>query len=452
MKQTSTRSTVLLLAIAAMSFVVSSCDRSEEAPALEKQPNLILVLIDTLRADHLGVYGYERDTSPRIDEMATTRGIVFEQARSVAPWTNPTIASIFTGLYPQAAMPAAVHSKAIKQAIPVAATTLAEKLQAAGYETLAFIDHPGMAENLGFARGFETFVHFFKERGTRSWQDTPTDYVLGRLEEVLSEERARPFFLYLHLVYPHRPYSAPKEYRTLFGERHSEFSEEEREGLINSYDGEIRYTDDFLGDFDDLLGRLNLNDVTWRVLVSDHGEAFWEHGESQHGGSFHDEVLRVPLIFWPPDESEIEAARVSDRVSVADVHPTLLELAGLEAPRELAGVSLVPRIEGKPLPRRSLFSESPHKGRLKRAAIVDGDLKLIDSIKDVELFDLEADPAESRPLDPNVPEAKALLEKLEKHRDRNEALRTFLLQDGVDEEVEPDPETLERLRALGYVD
>lgn len=416
------------------------------------RPNVILILVDTLRADHLGTYGYHRETSPRIDQSAESDGLVFERALGVAPWTNPTIASLFTGAYPQSVFEAAGHQEAIRQVLPQGTTTLAERLQANGYRTIGMVDHPGITESLGYARGFDTFVRFFKELETPSWQDTPADFVLRRLEEVLAEDSQKPVFLYLHLVYPHRPYAAPEPYRTLFGPRHKTFEEAERDRMINSYDAEIRYTDDLIGDVEDQLRGSGFLRRTWRILISDHGEEFWEHGQAEHGGSFHDELIHVPMIFWPPDGSAIAPRRIGQTVSLIDIHPTILELGGVEPDPDLAGISLVSLFEGSPpATPRTLFSESPHKGQLRRASVVDGNYKLIDEIDSTLVYDLASDPEEKTPatIDPKI--ERKLLQELRQHRRRNRD-RLKRLEAGDSQAIEPDAETVERLRALGYVD
>ncbi len=136
-----------------------------------ERPDILLILVDTLRADHLGVYGYERDTSPNLDAWAK-RGIVFDQARSTAPWTNPAIASLFAGLYPQSVLPPATHKEAIRLVVPDSHEMLAERLHTAGYRTVALVDHPGLGRGNGFGQGFEIYDHLYQLAGESGWTDT----------------------------------------------------------------------------------------------------------------------------------------------------------------------------------------------------------------------------------------------------------------------------------------
>jgi len=406
-----------------------------------ERPDILLILVDTLRADHLGVYGYERDTSPNLDAWAK-RGIVFDQARSTAPWTNPAIASLFAGLYPQSVLPPATHKEAIRLIVPDSHEMLAERLHTAGYRTVALVDHPGLGRGNGFGQGFESYDHLYELAGESGWTDTPADFVAETVRDRLESADQRPTFLYLHLVYPHRPYSPPEPHGSYFESPHEGGRGARRAEAIDSYDGEIRYMDTLIGSLERLLRELELE--PWILFTSDHGEGFWEHGRSEHGNSFFDELLRIPLIVIPPPGSGQKAGRSDRLVSLLDLHPTVLEIAGIELPEGLDGLSLLTD-RAATTPGRSLISESPHSRSIHGAAIIRDHTKYILD-RDRSAYDVFEDPAESHPVATTVETWQLVERLLLEHRRRNELRRI------APETREPDPETIERLKALGYVD
>ena len=424
----------------------------------ERPPDILYLLIDTLRPDHLGAYGYERPTSPNLDRLAR-EGVLFERVSSVAPWTNPTIAALFSGRHPQAVLAPARHRDAIKQPLPEELDTLAEVLKRAGYRTAGLVDHPGINPNLRYSQGFDHWEALYREAGVRSWGVTDSGFVLGRVERVLDEPGEGPLFLYLHLVYPHRPYTPPAPYDTLFGPGFTKEEKSQRERIVNRYDGEIRYTDDFFGWLYALLEERGWLERGVILVTSDHGEGFWEHGLFEHGNSFYEEVLRVPLLLRLPG-GFAAGTRIGTRVSNIDLYPTVLDLAGVPEPEGLDGRSLLRFVTpgGEPPPEEGVFSESPHSGNIHAASVVEGDYKYIlrrparDGAEARELlFRLADDPAERR--DRHAAESEAqrldhLRAQLQRHQARSRVRRAGLPT----ERREVDPETAERLRALGYVD
>lgn len=425
--------------------------------ARPQRPNILFVLIDTLRADHLGAYGYIRPTSPTIDRLAEEKGVLFERFYSVAPWTNPAIVTLFTGLYPQSVLPPALHKEAITQALPTAVETLPEALSRGGYRTVALVDHPGINRGIGFARGFDEFHHLFQEEGIeKPWKTSSSpEFVLAAFEAALAGSGEEPFFIYLHLIYPHRPYLPQPAYEGLFGEGSWENRPEERPKLINNYDAEIRQTDDLLGRVFATLEARDLSVDTAIIITSDHGEGFWEHGIAEHGRGFFDEMIRIPLVFVPPGGRSEEPAVVTIPASNIDLFPTLLELAGVEPSLEPQGRSLF-RFFSQPDPPLAadtewFFSESPHSPDLRSAAALGtNNMKYVHSpgsSAENRLFDLATDGEELNDLGPTeaVAAHRAILDE---HRRRNRSLR----QQWRVEEIELDEETLRRLQALGYVD
>ncbi|MGB5161558.1 MAG: sulfatase [Thermoanaerobaculia bacterium] len=429
--------------------VVAGCsDRAGDT-----RDNVVLVMVDTLRADHLGCYGYERETSPNLDKLASS-GVLFESFYSVAPWTNPAIASLFTGRYPRAVFPPLPHKKAIGIPLPSQLPTLAERLQEAGYRTVALVDHPGINPELQFDQGFEQWHSLFREGDFDTWTVTDSGFVLDRFEAALDELDGATFFLYLHLVYPHRPYAPPPPYDTMFGPSSSKTGRAHRQAMINAYDGEVRYTDDLIGRIAGALEIRRLTESTWLMVTSDHGEGFWEHNQAEHGNSFFNELTRVPLVLVPPRRERVAGLRVKAPASLVDLKPTILGLAGLEPDKELEGRDLRtswsnPADFEAP---RWLFLASPHSQDVEAAAVVRGDLKYIDRLPWRQarpaLFDLAEDPTEKHNLAGVSPQAAEMSRRLQAHLIQTEQLRSGLLKE---DEVELDKEVLERLRALGYL-
>jgi arylsulfatase A-like enzyme len=433
-----------------MLAVAAGDARGEVSRQPPRPPNIVFVLIDTLRPDHLGCYGYARNTSPNIDRIAA-QGVLFEKVFSVAPWTNPTIASLFTGRYPQAIFPPAKHRDAIRQALPEQLETLAERLKREGYRTAALVDHPGISRRWNYDQGFDTWVPLFHKGGFRVWGVTNAEFISREFDAVLARGGKAPVFVYLHLVYPHRPYIPPPPRDILFGPGFKRLEESEKQGVVNRYDGEIRYTDDLVGMILESLKRRGILKRTAVVITADHGEGFWEHGLAGHGNSLFNELLRVPLIVSLPGSGRGVRRRVEQPVSNIDLYPTLLDLAGAAPPPGTDGRSLLRYLgpgghESEP---GWVFSESPHSGYIQGAACMRGNLKYIQQGFGHEaLYDLEKDPEERVNLLGRAPIHLEMEERLSQHRLVNERRRAALTQ----LRIEPDAETRERLRALGYVD
>lgn len=427
-------------------------------------PSFILVSLDAARADHLGAYGYERDTTPFLDSLAG-RGFLFEQA--VAPSLNTLIshASLLTGL------PARAHGATWAQggrALHPNFTSLAEDFADHGYETAAFLAHGDwLTADLGFAQGFATFSSDYRS----------ADVVLAEAADWLAAlPAARPYFLFVHLYdvhsdYEGRPYGAPEpflgrwaapEWRETLGG--SDYLAAINDGrlaigaadaarLRDQYDEGLAQTDDQLRRFFDEIAA-ERRERAWTLVVADHGEAFLEHGKLMHV-TLHDEVARVPFILVPPPASALAGrvpARIFRQVRLVDVRPTLLSLAGLPAPRASLGVDLrpclLPAAEARAC--RSLPA-TLHKGGLRH----DG-LKLLRVPGGSEFYDLEQDPGETVDLAgrPDTwPRQRGMQRLLLRLIGEQETFRNRVLG-GAELEPPPpaDPEAEERLRALGYLD
>src|SRR5712692_6705866 len=279
----------------ALAFVLADCASRRYDPS---RPDILLVVIDTLRADHLGSYGYPRPTSPTVDRLAG-RSTVFESAWAAAPWTLPSVMSIQTGRYPSSHR---VENDGLRLAPQI--PTLAEVLKGAGYVTGAFVSHIYVDRPFGFERGFGTFEDFGLSRpgyrleaGLEPTADRVTDAALGWLRR----QGSKPLFLFVHYFDPHWPYDPPASYRSIFPDAYagpwdatydsiSKFQEPERplpddyrRFLIDRYDGEIRFVDDQIGRLLEGFAGAGRAGRTWVVLTGDHGEEFKEHGSMGHG-------------------------------------------------------------------------------------------------------------------------------------------------------------------------
>ena len=423
---------------------------------LPQKQNIVIIMMDTLRPDHLGIYGYVRDTSPAIDALAK-RGAVFTSAYSVSNWTNPAIKSIFTGLSPQAVMREAWHKEAIKMPLPDEVTTFAELAKKRGYRTAALVDHPGIGPKTNFNQGFEHYTMLFFEgaKGRGAWGKSDVDYVANQFSERLDEYLNDPFLIYLHIVYPHRPYQAPSPYQGMFGlDSYANYSKSIRGPIINAYDAEIRRTDDLVAEINRALESRDLLEDTWMILLSDHGEGFWEHGFGEHGTLFYDEAIKIPLIIVPPKGQQRGSERVDTPVSNLDVFATILDIAGIPLPEGTVSLSLMG--SGSPArknPSRILFSESAHSYDIQARTVIRDGYKYSNypsapKSRRNYLFNLRNDPFELKNLYGTKPDVQAKLQALlQEHREQSLLEREWLVQKIID----PDERTLEGLRSLGYI-
>ena len=296
-------------------------------------PNIVLITVDTTRADRMGFLGNTHGLTPNLDVLAR-QGVVFERAYSQAPLTPVSHATIFTGTYPQ------FHTVTdFGHPLPTLLPSLPEILQKSGYHTAAFIGSlildPKASMAPGFDRGFDFFDAGFHVK--RSPDDSRYDSIERRAGDVVShatkwlnQNRESPFFIWVHLYDPHAPYDPPSPYDKRFSD---------------PYDGEVAYADASLGKLFEYLRQRGLYDRALIVVMSDHGESLGAHGESMHGIFLYDETIHVPLLFKLPGEL-LAHRRVSTRVRLVDVAPTLLSMLSLPLPPTFQGESLVPLMKG----------------------------------------------------------------------------------------------------------
>ena len=395
----------LLLLLALLG--VLGCHRSRDT-----RPSLVLILIDTLRADHLHSFGYPRETSPSLDLLAE-RGVVFDQAISSAPWTLPSAMSVLTGRLPSSH---GVENDGLKLAASV--PTLAEVLRGAGYSTSAVVSHIYLDRPFGFDRGFDRFEDFGlgKEYRFEAGLEPRAERVTHRAIEEIRSLKGRPFFLLVHYFDPHWDYDPPPPFDTRFTgpysggitgkyESFSEYARPDRpldpaglQRLVDLYDGEIAYTDSQIGRLLEGLEREGVARNSVVAVLSDHGEEFKEHRSLGHGRNLYDEVIRVPLIV-----ADLRTAgsgrRVTEQVRSIDLFPTLCALAGVVAPRGIQGESLVPFLSGGTSAARGAVTETIRLDAYRKSLRTSG-VKLIVSLENNgrELYDLKADPAEQQDL------------------------------------------------------
>jgi arylsulfatase A-like enzyme len=450
----------LVLAVSA----VAGCEPRETG--MVSRPNILLLTIDTLRADHLGAYGYDRSTSPNLDAFAK-ESVLFENAFSVSSWTLPAHASLLTGLFP------AEHGVVTDiSALPVSSETLAEIMSGNGYETFAAVSHVYLTERYGFEQGFDRFDDRLSAASAHKpvaagIVDRTIDWLAGR-------ESERPFFAWLHIFDPHWDYAPPSPYDKMFdphydgsmkGDFHSlssyfkaakgydtppHFPERDFEHVVALYDGEIAYVDAEVGRLFEHLKSRGVWDETMIAVVSDHGEEFMEHGSLEgHQWTLYDEVVRVPLMLRIPG-GRFSGEVVRTPVSTVGLAGTVLDYAGIPQSRPRRSLAAVIESSGgdrPPVP--PLLADLTIRREKRLTAIRDGDFKLLRGAEgEVELYRVSVDPGETSDLSAERP---VDVERLSKRLD--EVLESLApLPDAGREREVLDPAAIHRLRATGYMD
>jgi arylsulfatase A-like enzyme/cytochrome c-type biogenesis protein CcmH/NrfG len=408
--------------IAVLLLICSGCaGPAPEPPPASRARHLVLITIDTLRADRVGAYGYARARTPRIDGLAA-RGVRFEHAYAAAPITLPSHASLMTGRYPPG-HGSRHNGMRVDSAVPALATVLST----AGFATGAFVSAFPLDRRFGLNNGFAAYGDRMP-RGTRGrlenerpGRDT-VDEALAWLTPTLTASRAngRRIFLWVHLFEPHAPYGQPGSGRS----------------VADRYDDEIAESDALIGRVLDALGQDAASSVI--VVAADHGEAFGEHGEISHSLFVYDTTLRVPLVIAGPG---VPTRTVGSSVSLVDVAPTVLPLLGL-ARLDSDGVDLAPAFTGADPPARDLYAESWAPlldfGWSPLRSLRAQGFKYIDAPR-AELYETARDPDETRDLAAaDVPRAAQLRDRLARYAT------------GPTEAVPVDRDALARLQALGY--
>jgi arylsulfatase A-like enzyme len=396
--------------------------------------NLLVITLDTVRADHIGAYGYRLAQTPHLDRLAR-EGVMFEQAVTAVPLTLPSHCSLFTGRFP---VHHGVHDNSGPPLAPLQ-PTLASILRASGYRTGAFVASDIVNGTRGLSRGFEIYFGDFPVRpgaipGPGDLRRPANEVVNGALRW-LDGPNPRPFFAWIHFYDAHAPYEPPEPFRSQHPGR--------------PYDGAIAFADSQVGRLVAFLGARELLDRTIIVVMGDHGEGLGEHGEWTHALFAYDSVLRVPLVIRVP-HARSSGRRVAAVVRSVDVMPTVLDLLGIPAPAAIDGVSLVRMMSGSTAGSGlDAFAENMyprlHLRRAEIRVVRSGRFKLIEGSRP-ELYDIELDPHELHDLHGSRP---ALEERLE-HRLR-ELVPAIPVAVPAPTPGPPDPDSRARLAALGYI-
>jgi len=449
----------------------------------QHKPNVLLISIDSLRADHVGAYGYQRDTTPTLDRLAAS-GARFETAVSSTSWTLPAHVALFTAL-PDTAHGVQRPVQALSPDIP----TLAQAMRAGGYHTVGFYSGPFLHPVFGFGRGFDSYIDCTSygagkrlrsrkstSAGVRavsrfhraSHRDVTNPCIFRKVTTQLDRLGNRPFFFFVHMWDVHYDYIPPPPYDRLFDADYQgsmngrNFHENKKfrpgmqardfQHIVALYDGEIRYTDDTVASLLRELERLHRLDDTLVVVVSDHGDEFLDHGGKGHRTTLFDELVRIPLIFSFP--GRIPAQQIPEAVSIIDVAPTILELTGLPPMSDVVGRSLIGLINraAAPWKPRAVISELQAPPRPELQAIRGPHEKLIlsPSRDRVRYFDLETDPKEQHPIrDRDDPRVQRLSRELAHRLGEYRAMRAMR---GHTDKAVIDPATEAELRSLGYLE
>jgi len=482
----------LLLALAAAGLVLgqaahgrpadaqsATADAAAPAAATAKRPNVLVVTLDTTRADHTSAYGYSRPTTPRLIELAQ-QGVRFEAAYAPMATTLPSHTSMFTGLLPR------THG-ALKNGLPVnpKLTLLAETLGGAGYRTAAFLSSFAVSGRFGLQRGFSEYDDRFQD-GQCKWdverwegQKIAGDFCrrgdLTRAATVKWLESAgylpgakgtagaakqpeQPFFIWIHFFDPHNPYDPLPEQAKLFPPPSANPTELERD--IANYDAEIHFADQEMGKLLDALAKAGRLDDTLVIVAGDHGEGLMDHGWMLHGLQIYEEAVRVPLVFrWPAKLPQ--GKTIAEPVELIDIAPTVLELIGVPAPKvtpPVEGISLAAAMTGtakldpqRPiLLQRRFYASKSEKGiavKGSKHALRLGDWKYIEAKEEdsFELYDLKSDPREKSNLADAKPAERATMADRLAKTVAGTAAATAPAARTVSEEDQ------RKLEALGYV-
>ena len=450
-----------------------------------KRENVVLIVVDTLRADRLGCYGHDRPTSPFIDGLAR-RGVLFEQAYATAPWTVPSTASLMTSLNARehgcqhGVIPKDVYGVMGQERLAESFETLAERMKALGYRTYGVSANPFIARETGFGQGFDEFrLLWFK--------DSPeVNRVVATWAEAFRAKRGKPWFLYLHYFDPHMPYDARypwfsdfigtgtihrlygglhyKSWRDRFDgelrglggdqQRIADYVRTLRPDMLALYDSEIAFVDREIGR---LFEQLEIDlDQTTVILTSDHGEEFFEHGLIvEHGRSLYEAAIRIPLIWSGPHVGAAPGTRIRTPVSHTDIFPTLAALNGGRPPANpnVCGIPLTAALAaGAEPPDRTLYFETERERQAQLyLAMRDGDWKYTIRADDGDrmyamLVDLPRDPGETNNL---AGVAGELAERFDKSLQTWHKEHPPLVLERVQTHLDED--RLRQLRSMGYL-
>ena len=414
-----------MAALAMLAGCRSGTKKNDSAVALRRL-NVVLITIDTLRADRLGCYGYSKIETPNLDSLAQ-RGVLFENATAQAPLTAPSHASMMTGLNP----PAHKVRDTGGFVLPTASVTLASILQAQGWDTAAFIGASVLKKRFGLNQGFAVYDDDMKASpSSEERAERPAGEVVDRAVRWLDAQSGRPFLLWVHVFDPHLPYDPPAGFREKYADR--------------PYDGEVAYADQQLGRLLAAVAKKSGTQNTIVAVLSDHGESFSEHGEYAHGVFLYDTTLRIAWLMAGPGIPA--GVRLKQQARTIDLLPTLIELMAGSGPARIQGASLIPSLSGKVTTvysyAETLFPRL-NMGWAELRSMRTNRWKYIRAPRP-ELYDLVGDPAEAHNVAASHPREVQEFERQ----------LTAIAGGAGTEKVEPaamDPRTLQQLKSLGYL-
>lgn len=420
-------SRLLLAFILACSQALPAAEHPKAAPT-----NVVVITIDTLRADHLACYGYKQIHTPNIDALAAD-GVRFEKAYTPVPITLPSHTVIFTGTYP---MLNGIHDFSANR-LGAEPPTLADVLKQNGYNSGAVVASGVLDSRFGLNRGFDFYYDHFDfnrlQESNLDEMERPGNVVADQALAWLSGNYQKPFFLWMHLYDPHYPYNPPPPFR--------------EEYKTHLYDGEIAFADQQVGRLLQFLKEKKLYDHSLIVLSGDHGEGLGEHDEKTHGFFIYNSTLHVPLIMRLPGSKKVKT--IAAQVSTADIMPTILQALKLPVPSPVQGRSILPLVENTgEQPPQSLYAETflprLHFNWSELRGLELGKYHFIEAPKP-ELYDVSKDPGEINNL---YSEKKAVAEEM---RAKLAAIiRDYTAGKELAEKTGLDPELMERLKSLGY--
>ena len=377
------------------------------------RPNIVIYLVDTLRPDRLGLFGHDRETSPRLESFAED-GVVFEQTYSPSGWTKPAVASVLTGLNPPR------HGAITRtNQLPPQITLLSERLSAYGYQAAAMVCNPNVTGTWGFDQGFE----YFYDVGSDT-QETRADEINATVFQHMSAYPATPFFYYVHTLDPHAPYDPPPPYRQMFTDEPAPFRgpfkltpetpEPRLRHAWDKYDAEIAFNDEQFGLLMDRLKADGLYKGALIIFIADHGEELLDHEGGGHGHTLYEELVCVPMVVKFPGNA-YAGQRVKARAALIDIVPTILSYLRVDVPDETEGIDLLPLVRGAGAEfwSRPIFFDldlERRDGTLNVSkAVLEGDFKYYEIVSPRPkrmLFNIARDPREKLNLAESEP-AKA---------------------------------------------
>jgi len=394
----------------------------------ESNLNVLIITLDTLRADRVGCYGYSKAKTPDLDELAKI-GVKFENTACQVPLTLPSHVSLFTGLYPNYHQVRDNGSYYLDERFE----TLAEIFKEREYNTAAFIGAFPVDSRFGLDQGFDVYDDKFQEEEKFKTfsSERKAEEVFLSFKQWFVKNFNHKFFIWVHYYDPHLPYEPPSPYKEQFSD---------------PYDGEVAYTDVYVGEIIDLLKEKDVFEKTLVVVASDHGEGLGEHREIDHGIFLYDTTIKVPLIFCAPQYLPLDKT-VSSQVRLIDIFPTVLDLLKIPVSKEVQGESLIPYVEGREKKDLVSYIETVHPKEMfswsDLKGIVDGRMKFIDAPKP-ELYDLKKDPEEQNNLYQKENQIALRMEKV-----LDELIDRYSSKESSRRELSPEEE--EKLRALGYI-